>query len=91
MGAIAFTVQYDCIFIKRGDLDTETDGHTEKKKTLCEYEDRALDDVSTSRGIPKIDGNYQKLGRKQGKDFHSARRRNEPCLHLHLRLLSLST
>ena len=42
MGAIAFTVQYDCIFIKRGDLDTETDGHTEKKKnTLCEYEGRA--------------------------------------------------
>ena len=34
MGAIAFTVQYDCIFIKRGDLDTETDGHTEKKKNL---------------------------------------------------------
>ena len=39
MGPIAFTVQYDCIFIKRGNLDTETDGHTEKK-TLCEYEGR---------------------------------------------------
>ena len=41
MGPIAFTVQYDCIFIKKkkGNLDTETDGHTHTK-TLCEYEGR---------------------------------------------------
>lgn len=42
---------------------------TQKKKNLMWVWRQSLDDVSTSQGIPKIDGNYQKLGRKQGKDF----------------------
>lgn len=59
-------IQYDCVLIKRGNVDTQSVTHT--GKTLCEHEGSEWHYVSTSQGPPKI---TRKPGERLGTDVPS--------------------
>lgn len=76
MRSVGWTlIQYDCVLIQRGNLDTETD----TERAPHEDEGRDWGDTSTSQGTPDIAGKPPEAGRERWNRF-SLDPQKEPTL-----------